>query len=255
MPRLLDLFCGAGGAAMGYFQAGFTEIIGVDIIPQPRYPFTFIQADALEFVEKHGDQFTAIHASPPCQAYSALKHLARKDHQELVPATRKLLQATDKLYVIENVIGAPIHFPLMLCGTMFQLETPCGAQLRRHRLFESSLWLLAPGECEHGPKTIGVNGHEFRNEATRYAERQTISIHGEKARDRRRTISVTGSTPQQNVERNRIRETFSVKDAQIAMGIDWMGMKELSQAIPPKYTEWIGRQLLAQLKRQTVEKT
>jgi len=257
--RLLDLFSGAGGAAYGYMQAGF-HVTGVDLHPQPRYKGdVFIQADALAYLAAHGQEYDVVHASPPCQAYSALKHLAQAGHPELIIPVRRALQNLRTPYVIENVVGAPLHFPLMLCGSMFDLETPCGAQLRRHRLFESNYWLLAPGECTHGERPFAVNGHEFRNEATRWAERRTISTHGKKAADprqegelqRARTITVTGSTPQQNVVRNRIRETFSVHDAQVAMGIDWMGMKELSQAIPPAYTRWIGEHLLARLAPRT----
>ncbi len=261
--RLLDLFCGGGGATCGYQQAGF-HVTGVDIAPQPHYcGDVFLQADALVYLRLHGQEYDVIHASPPCQAYSALKHYTTKAHPMLIGAVRAALQAKGVPYVIENVVGAPMHFPLLLCGSMFDLQTPCGAQLRRHRLFESSQWLLSPGECNHGRNTMGVHGHEFRNEATRYAERQgktscIVGAHPHSAAQRKanqRTITVTGSTPQQNVERNRIRETFSVKDAQIAMGIDWLGMKELSQAIPPKYTEHIGRQLLHVLTHHTEDPT
>lgn len=247
--RLLDLFSGAGGAAVGYHQAGFTEIVGVDCAPQPRYPFPFVEADALEYVTAHGQEFDVIHASPPCQAYSVLRHLARKGSPALIEATRAALQATGKPYVIENVIGAPLHFPLMLCGSMFDLQTPCGAQLRRHRLFECSHLILAPGNCRHGEQRIGVHGGKAR-------DRRTIMVVGDTPRDpaaeRRKyhTITVTGNTPQQNVVRNRIRETFSIEAARIAMGIDWMPMADLSQAIPPAYTRWIGTQLMRQLTRE-----
>lgn len=294
-PRLLDLFCGAGGAGYGYMLAGF-HVTGVDSMPQPRYRGdAFVQEDALTYLAAHGHEYNCVHASPPCQAYSALKHLARKQHPMLIEEVRAALRATGKPYVIENVVGAPLDTTLLLCGSMFGLETPCGAQLRRHRLFESNILLMSPGACAHGARPCAMNGHEFRNEATRWQERRetitvagdhahnprlyraaqrrmtpaltisihgskaanprqegalqrqhTISIHGDKARDRR-TITVTGSTPQQNVEHNRIRETFSIADARIAMGIDWMGMKDLSQAIPPAYTHWIGTQLLRAL--------
>jgi DNA (cytosine-5)-methyltransferase 1 len=260
---------------MGYHRAGF-DVTGVDHLPQKHYPFTFIQADALAYVAAHGHEYDVIHASPPCQAYSALKHLARAGHPELVAPVRSLLMRTGKPYVIENVVWAPLDTTLMLCGSMFGLETSCGAQLRRHRLFESNFLLMSPGGCRHGERTLAVNGHDFRNEATRWEERRhttisvcgdiphnprlwraaqrgmiprTVSIHGDHPRDRTvrtkkaRTISITGTVPQQNVERNRIRETFSVQEAQHAMGISWMPMRELSQAIPPAYTEWIGRQL------------
>ena len=281
MLRLLDLFCGGGGGTHGYQQAGF-HVTGVDMKPQPRYVGNaFVQADALEYLADHGQEYAVIHASPPCQAYSVLKHLTTRDHPRLIEAVRAALQATQRPYVIENVVGAPLHFPLLLCGSMFHLATPCGAQLRRHRLFESNLLLMAPGDCQHAVDTIGVHGHEFRNEATRYAERtgeticlagdhphsaarrkhnqRTIMVVGATARDpalertKCKTITVTGSTPQQNVERNRLRETFTIKDAQIAMGIDWMPMRELSQAIPPAYTYWIGHQLIHRLTAQHEE--
>jgi DNA (cytosine-5)-methyltransferase 1 len=251
MRRLLDLFCGGGGAAMGYSQAGFT-IVGVDIHPQPHYPFAFVLADALEYLALYGQRFDVIHASPPCQAYSALKHLARTTHLALIKPVREALRATGRPYVIENVVGAPLDTTLLLCGSMFGLETPCGAQLRRHRLFESNVLLMSPGHCQHGMRTLVVNGHEFRNEATRWQERRaTISVCGDTPHDPRlwratqrgmkaATITITGSTPQQNVVRNTIRETFSVEDARHAMGIDWLGMRGLSQAIPPAYTHWIG---------------
>ena len=258
-PLLYDVFCGAGGCSAGYVKAGF-RVVGIDNRPQPRYLASgaehFIQMDAFDFFADYlRGKFTRVAAfscSPPCQAYSALKHLAHAGHPELVDETREALQRTGKPYVIENVVGAPLRWPLMLCGSMFWLETPCGAQLRRHRLFESNLLLMSPGHCRHGERPLAVNGHEFRNEATRWEERrgETISVCGDRPhnprlwRAKQRKITVTGTVPQQNVERNRIRETFSVDAARQAMGIGWMTMKELSQAIPPVYTEWIGTQLL-----------
>jgi DNA (cytosine-5)-methyltransferase 1 len=266
LPRLLDLFCGAGGATRGYQQAGFC-VTGVDHHPHPRYVGeAFVQADALEYLTAHGQEYDVIHASPPCQAYSALKHLVRAEHPQVIKVTRLALQATAVPYVIENVVGAPLDTTLLLCGSMFGLETPSGAQLRRHRLFESSVLLMAPGPCQHGNRPVAVHGDALRNEATRGEEGRVRSIQSDKARDGRTimvvgatprdpaaarkqypTITVTGSTPQQNRERNHIRETFSIHDARIAMGIDWMTMAELSQAIPPAYTHWIGRQLLRHL--------
>jgi len=225
--RLLDLFCGAGGSAMGYHRAGFT-VTGVDHLPQPHYPFAFVQADALEYVAQHGREYDAIHASPPCQHYSALKHLVRREHGMLVEATHSALRATARPYVIENVVGAPLDTILMLCGSMFGLETPCGAQLRRHRLFESNLLLLSPGECLHGLSTIGIVGHALRYETLRMARRRTISVKGRNFEGGNGTSS---------------HEYFSVQDARCAMGINWMNSNELSQAIPPAYTAWIGKQL------------
>lgn len=156
-PRLLDLFCGAGGAAAGYARAGF-DVVGVDIKPQPHYPFEFIQMDAFTYLDGVGDlpvghvpQFDAIHASPPCQAYtrkSATWGRERKhwtDHPDLIAPTRELLIATGLPYVIENVEGAPLDWQLMLCGTMFGPPP----RLIKHRIFEAN-WLLppAPAPCD-----------------------------------------------------------------------------------------------------------
>jgi DNA (cytosine-5)-methyltransferase 1 len=144
-PRLLDLFCCAGGAGMGYHRAGF-EVVGVDIAPQPRYPFEFHQADALEYLVEHGHEFDAIHASPPCQHYSAMQHIHKNAHKwpDLVGQTRDLLTASKKPFVIENVIGAPLRVDLMLCGSIF------GLGMIRHRIFESNIPmpLLVP-TCHH----------------------------------------------------------------------------------------------------------
>ena len=116
MPRLLDLFCGAGGAAVGYSRAGFTEIVGVDCAPQPHYPFTFVQADALEYLAGHGQEFDAIHASPPCQYYSPLRHLPRAGiYEDSVPPTQVLLRNSGKPFVLENVMGAKLQAG-WLCG-------------------------------------------------------------------------------------------------------------------------------------------
>src|SRR6185437_15416285 len=141
-----------------------------------------------------------------------------KPHADLIPQTRALLRASGTSYVIENVVGAPLINPVKLCGTMFGLKTKCGAELRRHRLFETSFPVTAP-KCHHGARVVGVYGGHVR--------------------DRCRTITVTGHTPQQNVVRNRVRHVFAVTDAQDAMGIDWMTMEGLSQAIPPAYSEFI----------------
>ena len=244
---------------MGYYRAGFNYIVGVDNRPQKRYPFDFIQDDALSYVEKYGKKFDAIHASPPCQAYSVLKGLTKKQHPELIDDTRELLIHTGKPYVIENVVGSPLDTTLILCGTMFGLGVD-DAELRRHRLFESSVMLMSPGHCNHNGRTIGIYGSNARDpqlEMLRYRPMKTrvIGVYGEMAYDpsiyrakqrkvRTKTITVTGSTSQRNIKRNEIRETFTVDEARQAMGIDWMVMSELSQAIPPAYTEWIGRQLM-----------
>lgn len=196
---------------MGYYRAGF-EVVGVDINPQPRYPFEFHQADALEYLTEHGHEFDAIHASPPCQAYSALRSLHDNKHPELIVPTRSALNDLGKPYVIENVAGAPLLDPIVLCGSMFSLGTVCSddgvyRQLRRHRLFESNVRLLR-GKCYHRGPVIGVYGTGGGGPMKR-------GYKGNKA------------------------------DSLAAMGIDWMDRKGVSQAIPPAYTEFIGHQLMA----------
>lgn len=213
--RLLDLFCGAGGAGMGYHQAGF-EVVGVDIKPRPHYPFAFIQADALALNPEFVASFDAIHASPPCQAHTALKSMHNaKAHPDLVEPTRRMLAAASRPWVMENVPGAPMLDHIVLCGTMFGLGTG-DAELRRHRLFEMSDAPLFVPQCRHErPRVIGVYGG-----------------HG---RDRRRKHNT---------------QDFSVERRREAMGIDWMTGAELSQAIPPAYTKWIGSHLLELLAEQ-----
>ncbi|HEY4895226.1 MAG TPA: DNA cytosine methyltransferase [Solirubrobacteraceae bacterium] len=203
-PRLLDLFCGAGGAAMGYHGAGF-DVVGVDINPQPHYPFEFHQADALTFPL---DGFDAIHASPPCQRYSVatLFHRgAQGTHPDLVDPTRQRLIEADVPWVIENVMGAPLRNPVMLCGTMF-----AGLRVYRHRNFEADPPIYFPPMHEWHPERAAEVGRR-------------VPAHG--------WMTVAGH--------------FSdVKAASLAMGIDWMTRDELRQAIPPAYTEWVGAQLL-----------
>lgn len=141
-PRLLDLFCGQGGAAMGYHRAGF-EVVGVDISPQPRYPFEFHQADALQFPMQG---FDAIHASPPCQAHSQAQHIRQNQHPDLIWPVRQRLRSSGLPWIIENVVNAPLLNPVMLCGTMFGLRT------YRHRLFESNIALSVPAHPPHTAK-------------------------------------------------------------------------------------------------------
>jgi DNA (cytosine-5)-methyltransferase 1 len=215
--KLLDLFSGAGGAAMGYYRAGFTEIVGVDIEPMKRYPFQFVQDDALEYLAgliESGDiaEFDLIHASPPCQVYSVTAHLSSGDHPNLVEPTRELLLAAGKPYVIENVPGAPLQNPLTLCGTMF------GLRVIRHRLFECRppIW-FPPAACHHWSR-IGENGF---------------------------VCAVGGGSGNSN---NYPAHSRRVGAWQRAMGIDWMVKTELSQAIPPAYTEFIGRRIMQKIK-------
>jgi DNA (cytosine-5)-methyltransferase 1 len=220
-PRLLDLFCGAGGAAMGYHRAGF-DVVGVDIKPQPHYQFEFIQADALEFlrerlVDNLGWRFDAIHASPPCQAYTRAGALRtnKRDHPELIRPTRELLKATGLPYVIENVPGAPLRNPVQLCNTgFFPRGNGLDWELQRHRLFEANFPLIGVG-CHHTSlPTISVVGH--------------------------------GAT---KATRTRLGRNPAIAEKRRAMGIGWMNRDELSEAIPPCYTEWIGDQLLDHIQR------
>jgi DNA (cytosine-5)-methyltransferase 1 len=228
-PRLLDLFCGQGGAAMGYARAGF-EVVGVDIKPQPRYPFEFYQADALEILN-HGPaighmprlprQFDAIHASPPCKRFTLTgwamgqrgpgQRLPQSRHEDLLTPTRERLKAIGVPFVIENVPGSPMRPDVVLCGSAFGLE------VRRHRWFECSRPIppltLA---CNHAQSIYSVYGHpkhKFRGDF------------------RSEHPSNTGTAA----------------DWARAMGIDWMDTDGLSQAIPPAYTEFIGKLLVAYL--------
>lgn len=227
-PRLLDLYCGAGGAAVGYHRAGF-DVVGVDIAPQKNYPFSFAQDDALAYVTDEVmpaladgvEWFDAIHASPPCQAYSMANNVWKRDHPRLIEATREALIATGLPYVIENVEGARKHLvnPYMICGLAL------GLNVKRHRLFETNFPLLVPS-CPpgHPGDWLLVWGHTVQ-------ERGHVVRRGP-----------TGNTThRKHVGTDRGRE---------AMGIDWMTRDELSESIPPAYTELIGHELMAQLKRK-----
>ena len=205
-PKLLDLFCCQGGAGEGYNRAGF-DVTGVDKEPQPKNPHRFILGDALEYVRDHGHEYDAIHASPPCQHYSCVTQKKfRGNHPDLIGLTREALKATGKPYVIENVGGArkALRNPIKLCGSMFGLKT------FRHRFFE--IWpcfLLAPS-CNHTFRPLLVTTCGARSYKMRRAD-------GQKGK--------------------------SVKFAPEAYGITWMTLDGLREAIPPAYTEWIGRQL------------
>jgi DNA (cytosine-5)-methyltransferase 1 len=199
-PRLLDLFCCAGGAGMGYHRAGF-EVVGVDINPQPHYPFEFHQADALTYPL---DGFDAYHASPPCQGYSdCTPMIAKSLHPRLIADIRERLQG--KLYVIENVRGAKreLHNPLMLCGSMF------GLRIHRHRYFEISKdWYPMLPHC-YKPDNV---------------------------------IYITGSMKGKNGRPHALEPLIAERKQ--AMGIDWMVTDEIDEAIPPAYTEYIGKYLM-----------
>jgi DNA (cytosine-5)-methyltransferase 1 len=222
-PRLLDLFCGAGGAAVGYFRAGF-DIVGVDSVCQPRYPFEFVQGDAMEYVAEYGHRYDLIHASPPCQRYTVGRHIHASGgrHPDLVSACRAALIASGRPWVIENVIGSPLVQPVTLCGLMF------GLGVLRHRLFESSAVLFAPPHPRHPAHlTTGTLTAKRGGRGNGYS----TGAHG--------LVCVAGN--------NFVREAGAR-----AMGIDWpMTRRELANAIPPAYAEWIGRQLIARLDHQT----
>jgi DNA (cytosine-5)-methyltransferase 1 len=208
---------------MGYHRAGF-EVVGVDIAPQPRFPFEFHQADALEYLAAHGHEFDAVHASPPCQGYSRLRHLPWLKGREwpmLIDPCRDLLAAGGKPWVMENVEDAPLS-GLTLCGMMF------GLPVYRHRLFESSQLLWSPAH----PKHVEVIGSGRMLNDRRKSRRSAGSCKGSWGNSR--IVTVAGGQ-------------FRKADGERALGIDWMTKAELCQAIPPAYTEYIGRQLLAHL--------
>jgi DNA (cytosine-5)-methyltransferase 1 len=206
-PRLLDLFCGAGGASMGYHRAGW-DVVGVDNRPQPRYPFEFHEADAMEYPL---DGFDAVHASPPCQAYAVSTKVwvgKAQEHPDLVEPTRARLLASGLPWIIENVPGAPLLNPITLCGTMFE-----GLRVYRHRLFECSPAIYWPP---------WHNAHE------------------EKAAEVGRPVDENGWMTVAG-------HFINLPAARVAMGIEWMNKPELAQAIPPAYTEWLGKRLLEAL--------
>src|SRR5258707_680500 len=207
-PRLLDLFSGAGGGAVGYAQGGF-EGVGVDNGPQKNYPFEFHLADALMFPL---DGFDVIHASPVCKAYTQFNLSPKENYEKLIPDVIDRLRRSGKIFVVENVVGAKHELPgaLWLCGSMF------GLKVWRHRLFESNILLFAPGPCQHTYRPISVHGHHGWD-------------HSQIVKTRK------GG--------NRYR-LCSPEESKAAMGIDWMQRDELAEAIPPAYTQWIGEQLM-----------
>lgn len=216
--RVLDLFCGAGGAAMGYHQAfgPDTEIVGVDIDPQPHYPFQFIQMDAGEIL---GSEvwvwFDLVHASPPCQKWSRANNVHQKEYPDYISEVRDWLAGTTTPYVIENVVGAPLHDPVMLCGKTF------GLKVYRHRLFECSFPVVEPD-------------HEPHNDSTKWRSGHGPTKNG--------FVSVFGHGGGRGWQEFGVRYADYARQA---MGIPWMTKLELSQAIPPAYTQYIGEQFLA----------
>jgi len=216
-PVLLDLFCGAGGTAMGYHRAGF-DVVGVDIKPQPHFPFEFHQTDALEYLSGHGREFDVIHASPPCQGYSVASMVHRnqgKKYPLLIGKCRQALTLMSRPWIIENVPGAPL-VGITLCGTMF------GLGVFRHRIFESSELLFQPSHVPHVGK-IG-DGIYF-------------SVAGGAGRWK------SWGSVQRNISKG------TAAQWRLAMGIDWMTRNEIKEAIPPAYTEFIGKQIVDNLRR------
>lgn len=205
-PVLLDLCCGAGGASAGYAQVGF-EVWGVDAAPQPHYPFFFYQGDALEVAMRllHRNQVAAIHASPPCQRWSSMTRATGRPagHPDLIEPIRRLCRASGLPYVIENVPGAPLLDAVTLCGSMFGIGGADG-HLRRHRLFETSFPLTAPGPCRHWGRALGVYGG--------------------------------GGGPKDG-------RPDAARRRQL-MGMPWATRDEIAEAIPPAYTRWVGAHLL-----------
>jgi len=206
-PRLLDLFCGAGGASMGYYRAGF-EVIGVDIKPQPHYPFEFHQADALTYPLEGYD---AYHASPPCQRYTRAtckqRMIEGREYPDLISAIRNRLKMLDKPYIIENVVGSPLETTIILHGGMFKLK------VIRPRLFETSFLTFQP-QIERLLAYRKICGRDYYRVMS-----GGLWLKGEETRG-------------------------SFLDWCNAMGIDWMIKNELTQAIPPAYTEYIGHYLM-----------
>ena len=212
-PRMLDMYCAAGGSARGYGLAGF-ETTGVDIFDQPNYSGDhFVQGDAIEYLKAHWREFDVVHASPPCQAFTAYKR--RPGHVapalNLIPQTREALIETGLPYVIENVPGAPLLDPIRLCGSAFGLD------VRRHRLFESSFVMVSPG-CDHSWQTP-----RFPQATNRVNLRSTVEV---------------------GVYR------IPLAEQKRAMGVDWdVTLHELSQMVPPAYARWIGARLMEQIGR------
>lgn len=223
-PRLLDMYCCAGGAGRGYQLAGF-HVTGADIKAQPRYAGdAFEQRDVLAMTpEEIRARFDAVHASPICQGLTRMRAPGKKEHPNLIPATRALLDASGLPWIIENVEGAEPWMPgaITLCGTMFGLGTQ-GFDLQRHRLFMANFPIAAPGPCNHAKPCVGVYGGHARNRSAVHGGRGTRDVW-------------------QGGHKGAASE---------AMAMDWATLGEMSEALPPPYTEHLGRQLLAHLTSQ-----
>lgn len=209
-PRLLDLYCCQGAASAGYVAAGF-DVVGIDLFPQPRYPYHFNQGDAVEFLLEYGHHFDAVHASPPCQRFSKAQRIQKREHPDLIGPTREVLLELGLPYVIENVEDARDELidPITLCGASFGLHT------YRHRLFESNLTLEVPEHAAHVKKTVkmgrAVKPGDFYHAVGNFS----------------------------NVEY--IRQD---------MQVPWMNRDGIRECIPPAYTEFIGAQLMEHITGQ-----
>lgn len=214
-PKLLDLFCGAGGAGKGYMDAGF-DVTGVDIEPQPDYPGTFIQGDALAYLAAHGHEYDAVHGSPPCQASCTLTKGTNKGNQylNLIPATRALFGLLNVPTVIENVQGSDLRRDLTLCGEMFNLG------VIRHRYFELNWAAIPTPHKKHRGRVAGYRHGQWY-------EGPYFAVYGEGG------------------------GKGTVAQWQVAMGIDWTdNRKSIAEAIPPAYTRFIGGQLMQLVETQ-----
>ncbi|WP_137233618.1 DNA cytosine methyltransferase [Streptomyces sp. BPSDS2] len=205
--RVLDLFCCQGGAAMGYHRAGF-DVTGIDLAPQPRYPFRFIQADAIDYVREHGAEFHFIHASPPCQRYSRAQKIQHRDHPDLIAPTRAALEATGRPWVIENVEEAhrELRDPVTLCAAAFGMRT------YRHRLFETggTFTFTPPRHPAHWAPLTKMGRPRAAGHFAHY-----------------------------------VGNFSGVQEARTDMGVPWMNRDGIRECIPPAYTHHIATALLA----------
>lgn len=218
---ILDAYCCSGGMGMGYYLAGF-DVVGVDIDPQPNYPFPFVQADAVQFIREHGHEFDAVHGSPPCQAYTPLNAYNHKTYPDLIAPTRDAMLSAGRPYVIENVEAAKSELmePTLLCGPMF------GLGVYRHRLFETSFGLTAPQHPAHTALCT-------RNGYLPTPERPFMSIHGGK---------------HSRAWQNAAADAMGMPWIKVAPGGDnRLGIREVCEAIPPAYATWVGIQLAAHM--------
>lgn len=215
---VLDTYCCGGGMGMGYYLAGY-DVVGVDIDPQPNYPFPFIQGDAVEYIRAHGHEYDLIHGSPPCQDYSNLNAYNKKDYPRLIGPTRDAMRAVGKPYVMENVEIAGVEFinPITLCGPMF------GVKVYRHRVFETNWGLSAPEHPKHVERCM-------RNGYLPTPEKPFMTITG---------------GAHSRAWQNAACDVMGMPWIKVPAGGDIkLGIREVCEAIPPAYAEWIGRRFL-----------